>query len=107
MSSPLWAETMNLLIATILIHPFAGSYTGTYRAGFLNPKPISVTIRDEGTTTAICSQTLTGETTPDGAFALRSRFDHWTGTFRWEGGVLVGTFRTANPLISGVMWLNR
>lgn len=96
-----------ILLAAILAHPLAGSYSGTYRAGFLNPRPCSVVIADEGTTAVSLSNgaVLRGETAPSGAFDVRTRDGwRWVGSFAVGASGLTGTFKAGS--VSGVMWLS-
>lgn len=96
-----------ILLAALIVHPLAGSYTGTYRAGFLNPRPCSVVIADEGTTTVSLSNgaVLRGDTTLTGAFDVRTRAGwRWVGSFSVAAPGLVGTFKAGS--VSGVMWLS-
>lgn len=99
------------MIAALLLiasNPFAGEWGGVYRAGFVNPKPIAVSIAEDGTTQMDASGVVRiGETDPFGNFDVRARGVRWVGSFRWEGETLVGTFQTEHPAVRGTMWLTR
>jgi len=101
---------MTIILLLLCTNPYAGNYAGTYRAGFVNPKPITVTIQDEGTTRMTLSSglVLRGDTLPGGAFDVRTQAGwRWQGVWQWHGDVLVGDFQTGNPLQPGRMWITR
>lgn len=95
------------LALAVLTNPFAGSYTGSYRAGFLNPKPLTVSIATDGTThMATPYQTLHGETDNSGNFDVKAGPVRWIGSLHWDGPTLVGTFTAyaGGRPVSGNVW---
>lgn len=96
-------------LALLTLNPFTGAFTGEYRAGFVNPKPITVQVQDDGTThMSTPYQVLHGETDPSGTFSVSARGTRWDGSFTWSDGLLVGSFIVnGNPLVRGAMWLRR
>lgn len=95
-------------LATTAIADFTGNYSGTWRAGFVNPKPMTLTIAGTRTTGLNQYGFILGTTANDGSFNLINAGSSWVGSFYWNGSELVGDFIVNNnPLIQGHMWLTR
>jgi hypothetical protein len=94
-----------MMLAALLLNPYAGTYAGQYRAGLLALKPCTVCVGLSGEMTVRGAETLNGDCLPDGTFDIRSRVTRWVGVFSLENGTLIGRF-SANSA-RGVMWLTK
>lgn len=93
----------------LLLNPYAGTYHGEWRAGFVNPKPLTVDIASNGWTVATTGAVLrTGWTRSDGTFTWSHAPAVWDGSFEWQGSQLVGVFTASggSAPVAGVMWLD-
>lgn len=100
---------MLTILAVLALNPYAGSYSGTWRAGFLNPKPITVSVASNGWTVATTQYGVrAGWTRSDGTFTWSQGANVWNGTVAWQGSQLTGTFTAygGSAPVSGVMWLD-
>lgn len=95
-----------MILAALLLNPYAGTYTGQYRAGLLALKPCTVSVGVSGEmSVSIPGDTLRGDCLPDGTFDVRSRSRRWVGVFRWQDETLIGSFTQGGA--RGAMWLTR
>lgn len=95
-----------MILAALLLNPYAGEYDGFYREGTLFTRPCSVSIGLSGEMrVAKYGDTLVGDCMPDGTFDVRSRSARWVGVFRQESESVVGSFTSGAA--RGAMWLTR
>jgi hypothetical protein len=91
-----------MILATLLLNPYAGTYDGFWRLGFLTPKTCRVRITPSGHLAIRAEyQTRMGRVQPDGTFHA----GEWRGQFYWQGGTLRADWRVG--LQAGNIWLTR
>lgn len=95
-----------MILAALLLNPYAGTYAGFYREGTLFTRPCTAVIGLSGEmTVSVYGDTLRGDCLPDGTFDVRSRSRRWVGSFRWQDETLIGSFTQGGA--RGAMWLTR